>query len=237
MYESNCAIRYAYFPTNAIISVQYVLECGDPTAIMVIGNEGVLGLSVIDVGARRPSQSLVQSAGYAYLLPSGLVRQEFSRHEEFLVLMLRYAQALITQAAQTAACNRHHSIDQQICRWLLMSLDRLSDNRVTMTHECIGNMLGVRREGVTQAATKLRDMGVISYKRGLITVLNRAMLESLSCECYEVVKKETERLLPHKPKRQTIEVVACAPVVTMALSRDAEARRAERNASHHHANH
>ncbi len=215
LYESNCAMRYVYFPTNAIISVQYVLKCGDSTAIMVIGNDGILGLNLCAAGARTTSRSLVQSAGYAYRLSGRLIKKEFDRHGELLKLMLCYTQVLITQATQIAVCNRHHTIDQQLCRWLLLSLDRLPDNRVTMTQEFISNMLGVRRESVTQSATSLRNLGVIAYARGLITVLDRPGLERLSCECFEVVRAEAERLLHYTSERQTSRRRALVPVWTV----------------------
>ncbi|MCM2327813.1 MAG: Crp/Fnr family transcriptional regulator [Lysobacter sp.] len=204
MYESGRPMRHVYFPTDSIVSLQYVMENGTSTAILVVGNEGLVGITLFMGGESTPSRSIVQSAGYAYRLPRRRVKEEFNRHGQLLVLMLRYTQALITQVAQTAVCNRHHSIDQQLCRWLLLSMDRLSGGHLTMTQEFIGNMLGVRREGVTQAALKLRQLGVISYSRGMITVLDRAKLEELSCECYEVVKKETELLLNYLPQRQTI---------------------------------
>ncbi len=204
MYESGRPMRHVYFPTDSIISLQYVMENGASTAILVVGNEGLMGITLFMGGESTPSRSLVQSAGYAYRLPRRRVKEEFSRHGQLLVLMLRYTQALITQMAQTAVCNRHHSIDQQLCRWLLLSMDRLHGSRLTMTQEFIGNMLGVRREGVTQAASKLQQLGVISYKRGLITVLDRPRLEALSCECYEVVRKETDLLLAYLPQRQVI---------------------------------
>jgi hypothetical protein len=181
-------------------------------------------------GESSPSRSLVQSAGYAYRLPRQRVKEEFGRHGQLLVLMLRYTQALITQIAQTAVCNRHHSIDQQLCRWLLLSMDRLSDGRLTMTQEFISNMLGVRREGVTQSASKLQQLGVISYKRGLITVLDRARLEALSCECYEVVRKETDLLLAYLPQRQVIRNSDIIPTVTLPTSDTAKANVPERRA-------
>jgi CRP-like cAMP-binding protein len=204
MYESGRSMRHVYFPTDSIISLQYVMENGASTAILVVGNEGLLGISLLMGGESTPSRSLVQSAGYAYRLPRSRVRDEFSRHGQLLVLMLRYTQALITQVAQTAVCNRHHSIDQQLCRWLLLSIDRLSHNHLTMTQEFIANMLGVRREGVTVAALKLQQLGAISYSRGSIRVLDRPKLESLSCECYSVVKKETEMLLNYLPQRRVV---------------------------------
>lgn len=215
MYESGRAMRHVYFPTNSIISLQYVMENGASTAILVVGNEGLMGITLFMGGESTPSRSLVQSAGYAYRLPRRRVKEEFSRHGQLLVLMLRYTQALITQIAQTAVCNRHHSIDQQLCRWLLLSMDRLSDGRLTMTQEFISSMLGVRREGVTQSASKLQQLGVISYARGLITVLDRPRLEALSCECYEVVRRETDLLLAYLPQRQVIRDSATIPTVTL----------------------
>ena len=215
MYESGRAMRHVYFPTDSIVSLQYVMENGASTAILVVGNEGLVGISLFMGGESTPNRSLVQSAGYAYRLPRARVKEEFNRHGQLLVLMLRYTQALITQVAQTAVCNRHHSIDQQLCRWLLLSADRLSDNKLTMTQEFISNMLGVRREGVTQAASKLQQLGAISYTRGLIRVLDRPKLESLSCECYAVVKKETQLLLPYLPQRQLITNSADIPTVTL----------------------
>ena len=218
MYESGRAMRHVYFPTDSIISLQYVMENGASTAILVVGNEGLMGITLFMGGESTPSRSLVQSAGHAYRLPRKRVKEEFSRHGELLVLMLRYTQALITQMAQTVVCNRHHSIDQQLCRWLLLSMDRLSGSRLTMTQEFISHMLGVRREGVTQAASKLQQMGVISYKRGLITVLDRPRLEALSCECYEAVRKETDMLLAYLPQRQLIRNSDAIPTVTLPTS-------------------
>ena len=216
MYESGRPMRHVYFPTDAIVSLQYVMENGASTAILVVGNEGLRGIPLYLGGERTPSRSLVQSAGHAYRLPRSRVKDEFKRHGELLVLMLRYTQALITQVAQTAVCNRHHAIDQQLCRWLLLSMDRLSGNQLTMTQEFIANMLGVRREGVTQAALKLQQLGVISYGRGLIKVLDRPKLEALSCECYAVVKKETDVLLHYVPQRQVIKDASTIPTVTLA---------------------
>lgn len=215
MYESGRAMRHVYFPTDSIVSLQYVMENGASTAILVVGNEGLLGITLFMGGESTPSRSLVQSAGYAYRLPRQRVKEEFNRHGQLLVLMLRYTQALITQIAQTAVCNRHHSIDQQLCRWLLLSMDRLSHNHLTMTQEFISNMLGVRREGVTVAALKLQQLGVISYSRGLIKVLDRARLESLSCECYLVVKNQTELLLDYLPQRRTIKDPGIIPTVIL----------------------
>jgi CRP-like cAMP-binding protein len=199
MYESGDAMRHVYFPTDSIVSLLYVMESGASAEISVVGNEGLIGISLFMGGESTPSRAIVQSAGHAYRLLGQRLKDEFNRHGELLVLMLRYTQSLITQMAQTAVCNRHHSIDQQLCRWLLLSLDRLQGNRLTMTQELIANMLGVRREGVTDAAGKLQKLGVIEYNRGQITVLDRPKLERLSCECYAVVKKETDRLLPYVP--------------------------------------
>lgn len=196
LYESGSTLRHVYFPTDSIVSLLYVMENGASAEISVVGNEGVIGISLFMGGESTPSRAIVQSAGYAYRLLGQRLKDEFNRHGDLLMLMLRYTQALITQMAQTAVCNRHHSIDQQLCRWLLLSLDRLPDNKLVMTQELIANMLGVRREGVTEAAGKLQKLGVIEYNRGRIEVLDRPKLEQLSCECYAVVKKETDRLLP-----------------------------------------
>ncbi|CAM3750539.1 Crp/Fnr family transcriptional regulator [Pseudomonas reidholzensis] len=201
LYESGDALRHVYFPTDSIISLLYVMENGASAEISVVGNEGLVGIAVFMGGESTPSRAIVQSAGHAYRLPGQRLKDEFNRHGELLVLMLRYTQALITQMAQTAVCNRHHSIDQQLCRWLLLSLDRLQSDHVRMTQELIANMLGVRREGVTDAAGKLQRLGIIEYSRGHIKVLDRKRLEALSCECYEVVRRETERLLPYLPLR------------------------------------
>lgn len=217
MYEAGRPMRHVYFPTDSIISMQYLMENGASTAISVVGNEGLLGITLYMGGESTPSRSLVQSAGHAYRLPRLKVKEEFGRHGELLLLMLRYTQALITQVAQTAVCNRHHSIDQQLCRWLLLSMDRLSHNNLTMTQEFISNMLGVRRSGVTKAAVKLEQAGVISYARGLIKVLDRAKLESLSCECYRVVKKETDLLLHYLPQRQVITNAEAGEIPTVVL--------------------
>ncbi len=225
MYESGRAMRHVYFPTDSIVSLQYVMENGESTAILVVGNEGLLGVSLLMGGESTPSRSLVQSAGYAYRLPRSKVRAEFSRHGQLLMLMLSYTQALITQVAQTAVCNRHHSIDQQLCRWLLLSMDRLSHNHLTMTQEFIGNMLGVRREGVTVAALKLQQLGAISYSRGLIKVLDRPQLEKLSCECYSVVKKETEMLLSYLPQRAIMTSNASIPTVILPTAEEPLSKR------------
>ncbi|MFJ2463098.1 Crp/Fnr family transcriptional regulator [Pseudomonas sp. NPDC087615] len=196
LYESGDVLRYVYFPTDSIISLLYVMENGAAADISVVGNEGLIGVALFMGGESTSSRAVVQSAGYAFRLRGQLLKDEFNRHGEMLRLMLRYTQALITQMAQTAVCNRHHSIDQRLCRWLLLSLDRLPGNQLVMTQELIANMLGVRREGITEAARKLQKLGVIEYCRGLITVLDRPQLEELSCECYAVVKHETDRLLP-----------------------------------------
>jgi CRP-like cAMP-binding protein len=196
LYESGEVLRHVYFPTDSIVSLLYVMEDGASAEISVIGNEGVIGVALFMGGETTPSRSIVQSAGSAYRLTGQRLKEEFNRHGEMLHLLLRYTQALLTQMAQTAVCNRHHSVEQQLCRWLLLSLDRLSSNQLTMTQELIANMLGVRREGVTEAAGKLQSLGVIEYSRGQITVLDRPKLEELCCECYAVVRKETDRLLP-----------------------------------------
>ena len=197
LYESGDTLRHVYFPTDAIISLLYVMEDGASAEISVVGREGLLGIALFMGGESTPSRAVVQCAGHAYRLRAGKLKNEFNRQGDTRLLLLRYTQALITQMAQTAVCNRHHSLDQQLCRWLLLSLDRLPSNKVTMTQELIADMLGVRREGVTQAAGKLQKAGVIRYARGQITVLNRPKLEKLSCECYAVVKKEADRLF-HK---------------------------------------
>lgn len=199
LYESGDTLRHVYFPTDSIVSLLYVMESGASAEISVVGNEGLIGVALFMGGESTTSRAIVQSAGHGYRLLGSLFKEEFNRHNEMLHLMLRYSQALITQMAQTAVCNRHHSIDQQLCRWLLLSLDRLSGPDLVMTQELIANMLGVRREGVTEAAGKLQKLGVIEYSRGHITVLNRPKLEALCCECYAVVKKETDRLLPYLP--------------------------------------
>lgn len=195
LYEPGYKMTSVYFPTNSIVSLLYVMENGASAEISVVGKEGLVGISLFMGGETTPSRAIVQSAGYAYRLNSNLMMTEFNRHEDLLTLLLRYTQSLITQMAQTAVCNRHHTVDQQLCRWLLLSLDRLDNNQLTMTQELIANMLGVRREGVTEAAGKLQKQGVITYSRGKISVLDRSQLEELSCECYAVVKKETDRLL------------------------------------------
>jgi len=199
LYEPGDALKYVYFPTDSIVSLLYVMESGASAEISVVGNEGVIGIAVFMGGESTPSRAIVQSAGSAFSLSSQRLRTEFNGCADMRMLLLRYTQALITQMAQTAVCNRHHSIDQQLCRWLLLSLDRLAGNHLAMTQELIANMLGVRREGVTEAAGKLQDLGVIKYQRGRITVLDRPLLEELCCECYAVVKAETDRLQAFAP--------------------------------------
>jgi CRP-like cAMP-binding protein len=196
LYESGDIQRHVFFPTDCIVSLLYVMEDGASAEISVVGNDGLVGVALFMGGETTPSRAIVQSAGGAYRLIGQLLKDEFHRNGSMQLLLLRYTQALLTQMAQTAVCNRHHSVDQQLCRWLLLSLDRLPSNQLTMTQELIANMLGVRREGVTEAAGKLQDLGVIRYARGKITVLDRPKLEKLCCECYTVVKKETDRLLP-----------------------------------------
>jgi len=195
LYEPGDRMLDAYFPTNCIVSLLYVMENGASAEISVVGNEGIVGVSLFMGGESTSSRAIVQSAGSAYKLDAELLKAEFSKHREMLFLVLRYTQSLLTQMAQTAVCNRHHSIDEQLCRWLLLSLDRLQNNELRMTQELIANMLGVRREGVTEAAGKLQKLGVIEYHRGKIKVMDRPRLEQLCCECYAVVKTESDRLL------------------------------------------
>ncbi|GGP17742.1 Crp/Fnr family transcriptional regulator [Silvimonas iriomotensis] len=197
LYESGARMSHVYFPTTAIVSLLYVLENGASAEIAIVGNEGLVGVSLFMGGESTTSRAVVQSAGRGYRLKARVMKEEFS-HAPVLHLMLRYTQALITQMAQTAVCNRHHSLDQQLCRWLLLSLDRLQGNELIMTQELIANMLGVRREGVTQSALKLQEAGLIHYARGHISVLDRLGLEHRTCECYAVVKKEYDRLLPQR---------------------------------------
>ncbi len=194
--ESGRTISHVYFPSNSIVSLLYVMESGASAEIAVVGNEGIVGISLFMGGESTPSRTVVQSAGEGFRLRARVIKEEFDRSGPVLRLLLRYTQALISQMAQTAVCNRHHSLDQQLCRWLLLSLDRLSGNELVMTQELIANMLGVRREGVTEGALKLQKAGLIQYSRGHITVLNRQGLEERTCECYAVVKKEYDRLLP-----------------------------------------
>lgn len=195
VYESGDHLSHVYLPTTAIISMLYVMENGASAEIAVVGNDGLLGVALFMGGETMPNRAIVQSAGKAFRLSGEIVKAEFARGGALQRLFLRYTQALITQMAQTAVCNRHHSISQQFCRWLLLSLDRLESNDVRMTQELIANMLGVRRAGVTETAKKLQDEGVIRYTRGLIEVLNRRALEAQVCECYRVVKRESDRLL------------------------------------------
>jgi CRP-like cAMP-binding protein len=195
LYESGATLSHVYFPTTAIVSLLYVMENGASAEIAVVGNEGIVGISLFMGGESTPSRAVVQGAGGGFRLKANVIKDEFNR-APVLHLLLRYTQALITQMAQTAACNRHHSLDQQLCRWLLLSLDRLRGSELVMTQELISNMLGVRREGVTEAALKLQRAGLIRYARGHIVVLDRSGIEKRSCECYAVVKKEYDRLLP-----------------------------------------
>ena len=199
LYESGGTLSHVYFPTTAIVSLLYVMENGASAEIAVVGNEGIVGISLFMGGDSTSSRAVVQSAGLGLRLKAQIMKDDFNRAGPVLHLLLRYTQALITQMAQTAVCNRHHSLDQQLCRWLLLSLDRLRGNELVMTQELIANMLGVRREGVTEGALKLQQAGLIRYARGHITVLDRDGLEKRTCECYVVVKKEYDRLLPQKP--------------------------------------
>ena len=198
LYESGKTLDYVYFPTTAIVSLLYVMENGASAEIAVVGNEGIVGVSLFMGGGSTPSRGVVQSAGKGFRLAAVSMKDEFDRAGPVMHLLLRYTQALITQMAQTAVCNRHHSLDQQLCRWLLLSLDRLQGNELQMTQDLIANMLGVRREGVTEAALRLQTAGLIQYARGHIKVLDRPGLEKRTCECYAVVKKEYDRLLPDK---------------------------------------
>jgi len=196
LYESGDEMRHVYFPTTAIVSLLYVMEDGSSAEIAIVGNEGIVGISLFMGGESTPSRAIVQSAGQAFRVASNILKEEFRRAGPVQHVLLRYTQALITQMSQTAVCNRHHSVEQQLCRWLLMSLDRLASDELTMTQELIANMLGVRREGVTESAGKLQKLGLIEYSRGHIKVLDRPALEAHACECYQVVKTEFERLLP-----------------------------------------
>jgi CRP-like cAMP-binding protein len=199
LYESGVAMTHVYFPATSIVSLLYVMEDGASAEIAVVGNEGIVGISLFMGGDTTPSRAVVQSAGRGFRMRGQRMKEEFDRSSAVLHLLLRYTQALITQMAQTAVCNRHHSLDQQLCRWLLLSLDRLQGADLAMTQELIANMLGVRREGVTEAAGSLQEAGLIRYRRGHITVLDREGLERRTCECYAVVRKEYERLLPARP--------------------------------------
>ncbi len=199
LYESGGTLSHVYFPTTAIVSLLYVMENGASAEIAVVGNEGIVGISLFMGGDSTSSRAVVQSAGLGLRLKAQILKDDFNRAGPVLHLLLRYTQALITQMAQTAVCNRHHSLDQQLCRWLLLSLDRLEGKELVMTQELIANMLGVRREGVTEGALKLQQAGLIRYARGHISVLDRDGLQKRTCECYAVVKKEYDRLLPEKP--------------------------------------
>jgi CRP-like cAMP-binding protein len=199
LYESGDTLQHIYFPTDSIISLLYVLENGASAEIAVVGKDGAIGVALFMGGETTTNRAIVQSSGSAYRLTGARLKREFNRHGQVQHILLRYTQALITQMAQTAVCNRHHSVDQQLCRWLLLSLDRLSSSQLNMTQELIANMLGVRREGVTEAAGRLQKLGVIMYSRGQIEVLDRGALERLCCECYGVVKRETDRLLALGP--------------------------------------
>ncbi len=196
LYESGNTMTHVYFPTTSIVSLLYVMEDGASAEIAVVGNEGIVGISLFMGGGSTPSRAVVQSAGTGLRLKAQIMKDEFNQNGPVLHLLLRYTQALITQMAQTAVCNRHHTLNQQLCRWLLLSLDRLQGDELVMTQELIANMLGVRREGVTEAALELQRAGLIRYTRGRILVLDRAGLEGRTCECYAVVKKEYDRLLP-----------------------------------------
>jgi CRP-like cAMP-binding protein len=207
LYESGGRLQHVYFPTTSIVSLLYVMEDGASAEIAVVGNEGILGISLFMGGETTPSRAVVQSAGFGYRMKAQMLKQEFNRAGPVMHLLLRYTQALITQMAQTAVCNRHHSVEQQLCRWLLLSLDRLATDELTMTQELIANMLGVRREGVTEAAGKLQRAGLIRYSRGRITVVDRPGLEKEVCECYAVVKKEFDRLLSDIPRVSPFQVV------------------------------
>jgi CRP-like cAMP-binding protein len=198
VFESGSKLRHLFFPASGIVSLLYAMENGASTEIAVIGNEGVVGIALFMGGESTPSRAVVQSAGHGYRLRATVLKSEFERGGPLQQLLLRYTQALIAQMTQTAVCNRHHALDQQLCRWLLLSLDRLPTNELAMTQELIANMLGVRREGVTEAAGKLQEAGLIRYRRGHITVLDRPKLEKRVCECYAVVKKEMDRLLPNR---------------------------------------
>jgi CRP-like cAMP-binding protein len=205
LYESGIALRHVYFPVDSIVSLLYVLADGASAEIAVVGNDGVVGVSLFMGGQTTPSRAVVQSAGHAYRLKGAIFKSEFTRAGAMQHLLLRYTQALLTQMAQTAVCNRHHSLDQQLCRWLLVSLDRLPSNELAMTQDLIANMLGVRREGVNEAAGKLQEAGLIHYSRGHIRVLDRLGVEARTCECYAVVKRESDRLLSDRPEPDCVQ--------------------------------
>ena len=204
LYEPGGQMQHAYFPTNSIVSLHYVMESGASAESAGVGNEGVVGISLFMGGNTTPSSAVVQTAGHAYRISGRLLKQEFNRGGMVQGLLLRYTQALITQMSQTAACNRHHSVEQQLCRWLLLTLDRMTANELVMTQELVASMLGVRREGITQAAGSLQEAGYIRYRRGHISVLDRKGLETRACECYGVVKKELDRLLSDVQHRQGV---------------------------------
>jgi CRP-like cAMP-binding protein len=204
LHESGCEQGYVYFPTTSIVSLLYIMEDGSSAEVAVVGHEGVVGIALFMGGETTPSRAVVQSAGFGYRLKASVLKGEFERGGPLQHLLLRYTQALITQMAQTAVCNRHHTVEQQLCRWLLLSLDRLPSNELTMTQELLANLLGVRREGVTEAAGKLKAAGLIDYCRGKISVLDRAKLEAQVCECYRVVKRESDRLLSPRARSLAI---------------------------------
>ena len=217
LYEPGRQLRHAYFPTTAVVSMHYVTESGASAEAAGVGNDGVLGISLFMGGDTTPSSAVVATAGYAYRLERAVLAREFDRCAQLRSLLLRYAQALITQVTQTGACNRHHSIEQQLCRWLLATLDRTPPGELVMTQELVASILGVRRESITEVAGKLQRLGLIRYRRGHITVLGRAGLETLSCECYSVVRKELQRLLPDPPLRRH-GAVTKAPAATGAMA-------------------
>ena len=200
LYESGGRLAHVYFPATCIVSLLYVMADGASAEVAIVGREGIVGLALLMGGDTTPSRAVVQSGGHAYRLPAAVLKSQFNNVGALHVLLLRYTQALLTQMAQTAVCNRHHSVDQQLCRWLLLTLDRLDSNEINMTQELIANMLGVRREGVNSAAGKLQASGIIQYRHGVITILERRRLEQRVCECYAVVKKEFDRLLPYLNK-------------------------------------
>jgi CRP-like cAMP-binding protein len=210
LYEPGDQMQHAYFPTTSIVSLHYVIESGASAEIAGVGNEGVVGISLFMGGNTTPSSAVVQTAGHAYRLERRRLKEEFDRAGAMLRLLLRYTQALITQMTQTAVCNRHHSVEQQLCRWLLVTLDRVPSGELVMTQELVASMLGVRREGITEAAGKLREEGIIDYRRGHISVLKREGLEKLSCECYGVVKVEFDRLMSDLPRVEPLHVVGAA---------------------------
>jgi CRP-like cAMP-binding protein len=215
LYEPGGQLQHAYFPTTAIVSLHYVTESGASAETAGVGNEGVVGISLFMGGDTTPSSAVVQTAGHGYRLERHLLKQEFNRGGLMHRVLLRYTQALITQMNQTAACNRHHSVEQQLCRWLLLTLDRLPSNELVMTQELVASMLGVRREGITEAAGKLQRAGIIRYRRGHIAVLERSGLEAGACECYAVVKKELARLLSDVRYRQTPPAIAVEPALAL----------------------